>query len=100
RVVVPRAIIHAGDRQLASFLAARGFDAPIGKRARFGLQVLLSAVPYKRVRIVGSTGWVAGSDNPLFVLPGRIIGDPGDDRIVADTPAFANLKITQRGTFG
>ena len=99
RILVPVSVIQQGGHHLASFLGQRGFAAPVAKKLRAALQALLSFVTGPRLKIVSSTGWVPDSDSLAFVVPGKIIGDAGSIRVVADTDTFRNLKIAQRGSF-
>jgi putative DNA primase/helicase len=96
RVVVPVSVVQQGGHHLASFLGQRGFAAPVAKKPRAALQSLLSLVPGPRIQIVSSTGWIS---RDAFVIPGKIIGDQGSGRVVADTDTFRNLRIAQRGSF-
>ena len=98
QIVIPLTVIHQGGHHLGAHLAAKGFDAPVGKKPRAALQAILSIARGPRIHIAGSTGWVSGIKEPAFVLPDRIVGEHGDTRVVADSGAFANLKIAQCGT--
>ena len=99
QTVVPLSIVHQGGHQLAGFLAGKGFEASVSKRARVALQSVLSIVHGPRIQIVGNSGWIVGIDALAFVTPDKIIGDVAGARVVADTDAFKNLKIAKHGTF-
>lgn len=91
-LLIPRALIAEGGTKLAAFLAANSFDVPTGKKLRERVQTLLHMLHGPRVVIARRTGW----HGDVFVLPKRIIGDPGTARIVTDLSD--SLKMGTRGT--
>lgn len=92
-LLIPRSLIAEGGNKLAAFLAGNGFDVPIGKKLRERVQLLLHMLHGPRVVIARRTGW----HSEVFVLPKRIIGDPGTARIITDLRE--NLKMGQRGSY-
>jgi uncharacterized protein (DUF927 family) len=99
RAVIPLTVIHQGGHYLAGYLAAKGFHAPAAKRARESLQSLLARITGPQITIANATGWVTGVDKAAFVLPNKIVGHIGNARVVADSSAFASIKIAAAGTF-
>lgn len=91
-LLIPRALIAEGGTKLAAFLAANSFDVPTGKKLRELVQLLLHMLHGPRVVIARRTGW----HGDVFVLPKRIVGDPGTARIITDLSD--NLKMGQRGS--
>lgn len=92
-LLIPRGLIAEGGAKLASFLAANSFPIPPGKKLRERAQLLLHELHGPRVTIARRTGW----HDRLFVLPGKVLGEAGSTRVIADLAD--SLKISQRGSF-
>lgn len=93
--VVSRALLAASHGEVRSRLAGEGLvvNPARGKADRFA-GALAEVTSSRRMTLVGATGWASGD---RFVLPRRVIGPPGSERVLFTGDAAA-LHYGEAGT--